>query len=200
LQTIGGNDTCQSVWQRWRQRQQDLHSPITTDTESDSDSDKDDNEICCVEKGCGQIFADVCAYEEHYEREHRHQCGVCGRKFLTERCLEIHADETHSWLFQAQLHANFQKNEAIALYRCFDSACSKAFVNSDERSLHSLKEHFIEDGGAIESQKRKAARKAPSEQNASKGSQLCAEIGEALDEIKMSPSSAISSKDHVTAR
>ncbi|KHN82927.1 Alpha-soluble NSF attachment protein [Toxocara canis] len=115
---------------------------------------RSNNEICCMEKGCGETFDNVEFYEEHYELFHRHQCSVCGLKFANTHRLELHSDEKHSSFFKAQL----QLRPEVALFRCWDSECTLVFRNAKERNEHSLKEHMIEDG-EMKLEKRKLARK-----------------------------------------
>lgn len=86
-------------------------------------------------------FDDVATFEDHYERFHRHQCAICGRQFPNIHCLEIHADENHCSIFKIKR----DRNPSIALFRCYESSCSQAYVNPEERNCHSEEVHGIRD-------------------------------------------------------
>lgn len=102
-------------------------------------------------------FEDFVTFEDHYQRSHRHQCAICGRQFPNVHCLEIHSDENHCSIFKARR----ERDPSAALFRCYETTCSKSFTDLEERNSHSEKEHDIRDP-ALFLERRKLPRKEAS--------------------------------------
>ena len=96
----GGNDLCQKsssdmiLFYHW------METVDHEDENDDHDDDDDDNEQvkrkedasrlydCCVPH-CQETFDSIAAQEEHYEKNHMHQCRECKCIFSNEYLLDL---------------------------------------------------------------------------------------------------------------
>jgi hypothetical protein len=103
--------------------------------------------FACGIDGCAVEFCALQAYERHVSSEHgAHRCSACGRGFVSERLVSMHAQEAHDALF-ALLAAR------RPMYACLLAACSGVFRTARGRQRHRVDaplfpRSFRFDGGA----------------------------------------------------
>jgi uncharacterized C2H2 Zn-finger protein len=83
---------------------------------------------------CGEEFNSARDYNEHTLTLHSHSCATCGRDFLTEHWLILHAQEQHDSFFQVLASRQ-------PMYACFVPSCSVKFQTAQDRREHAAKEH-----------------------------------------------------------
>jgi len=88
----------------------------------------------CDYEGCGDCFACMEEYEQHYEAQHVNVCLECDAVFSSNFLLEVHLEERHDELFQVL--AVKQKS-----FLCLDPDCGILFWSVAERSAHMITEH-----------------------------------------------------------
>mmetsp|Transcript_8605 Transcript_8605/g.16255 ORF Transcript_8605/g.16255 Transcript_8605/m.16255 type:complete len:347 (-) Transcript_8605:297-1337(-) len=84
---------------------------------------------CCVPH-CRERFDSIAAQEEHYEKNHIHQCRECNCIFSHEHLLDLHLQETHDAYYQSLLQYN------KATYSCLVQTCPETFDTPQQRFHH----------------------------------------------------------------
>lgn len=84
---------------------------------------------CCVPH-CLETFDSTSALEEHYEKNHVHQCHECHRIFPNEYLLDLHLQETHDAYYQTLVQ------HGKTTYPCLVQNCPVTFDTLDQRMDH----------------------------------------------------------------
>ncbi|VDP49683.1 unnamed protein product [Heligmosomoides polygyrus] len=113
--------------------------PVSTEgaaSSGDGSSSDDDAVECDL---CGREFADIVAFESHYDEAHSNQCAACAKMFISSRALEVHSDETHCPFHKLRV----EKDPCGSHVRCYHECCEQSFTTVEERDSHCHEKHHI---------------------------------------------------------
>ena len=74
-------------------------------------------------------------YEAHYQRQHVNVCYECDAELPTSLFLDLHLEEQHSPIFQAQI------DRGESAFRCFVESCKSKFKSQTARRRHLETDH-----------------------------------------------------------